>query len=118
MEKKSMVSTTQVVNGKEKIHEVKEDLIMLVRTSTGPVELLGPKADLMKFRDQLKDKENRHKFLECPPHLLTWAPWLVGVSILPADVGMIVIQIPSLTPKQKPGLFLPGLPKGGLKKMN
>lgn len=97
---------------KEEILKVESDMTMTIRTSSGPVELLGQKSELMKFRDQLKDKENRHKFLECPPHLLTWAPWLVGVSILPADVGVIVIQIPSLVP-QKKGLYLPSGPMPG-----
>lgn len=95
-----------------KIEKVQEDMCMVIRTSTGPVELVGPKSDLMKFRDQLKDKDNRHKFLECPPHLLSWARWLEGVSILPANVGAIVIKIPSLAPRQNTGLLLPG--QGGM----
>ena len=97
---------------KEEILKVESDMTMMIRTSSGPVELLGPKSELMKFRDQLKDKDNRHKFLECPPHLLTWAPWLVGVSILPADVGVIVIQITSMV-TQKKGLYLPSGPMPG-----
>lgn len=90
------------------IEKVEKDLTLTIRTGTGPIELIGPKAELMKFRDRIKDQKNRNNFLECPPHLLTWAPWLIGVTILPKDVSAIIIQDKDLAPRKAPGLMVPG----------
>jgi hypothetical protein len=92
---------------KEKIETVKKDLTLEIRTGTGPVELVGPRADLIKFRDLIKHETNRNIFLECPPHLLTWAPWLVGVTILPKDISVIVLKDKDLAPRRASGVMVP-----------
>lgn len=105
MSKNSTKPPRQLSGGEIEVPET--DRLMIIRTTTGPVELIGPKRDLMKFRDQLKDKDNRHTFIECPPHLLTWAPWLEGISVLPTTISVIVIQNKELSPKRKPGVLVP-----------
>jgi len=119
-QKKSMVSITQVKNNKveifepEKIETVEKDYVLVIRTSTGPIELVGQKHELMKFLDQLEDPKNRQKFLRCPQHLLTWAPWLEVVAVRPADVGAIVIKDQSKAPQRNQGILAPvGVRSGG-----
>lgn len=90
----------------KEIERVKSDRLMTVFTKSGNVQLLGPAADLMKFKKQLKDKENRHTFLECPPHLLTHNPALESVAILPAQMGIIIIADPTKAP-QKTSILAP-----------
>lgn len=70
------------------------DRLMTIFTSSGNVQLMGPVADLVNFKKQIKDKENRHAFLECPSNLITYNPALESVAILPADVGIIIIADP------------------------
>ena len=89
-----------------KIEKVETDRMMLLRIISGSVQLIGPKHELMKFKKQLEDQKNRHIHIECPPHLLTWAPWLDNVSVIPAEIQVIIIQDPDKAPR-KPGLALP-----------
>ena len=108
--KKSIVSITQVVNNKVKIHEPESDRLMSIFTKSGKVQLVGPKADLMKFKKQVTAKENRHTFLECPPHLFTHNPVLEAVTVLPAETGIIIIADPTKNTKlalPAKGLFIP-----------
>lgn len=91
------------------IETVKSDRMMLIRLASGPVQLIGPKYELMKFKKQLDDPKNRHIRIECPSHLLTWAPWLEIVSVMPAEIDVIIIQDPDKAPR-KTGLALPAGP--------
>lgn len=89
-----------------KIEKLETERLMTIFTKSGNVQLMGPIADLMKFKKQLKDKENRHTFLECPPHLFTYNSGLETVTILPADAGIIIIADPAKAPR-KPQIFAP-----------
>lgn len=96
------------MDNQAKIEKIKKDYTMTIRTVTGPIELVGQKHELMKFRDILKDQKNRHVFLECPPWLLTWAPWLIGISVKPIDITAIIIQDKEIAPKMSNAIAVPG----------
>ena len=90
-----------------KIEEVKPDLRMTIVTSNGPILLTGPEQELMKFKGQLEDKENRQKYIVCPPYLMSTEPWIKYVSVRPAQITMIVIINPNEIPR-KSNLSVPG----------
>jgi len=91
-EKKSIVKNNKV--------EVPEtNRLMTIFTKSGNVRLVGPIADLCEFKKRIKDKDNRHTFLEAPAKLCAWNPALEGVIILPADVGIIIIADPAKSPR-------------------
>lgn len=100
-EKKSMASITQVKNNKVELMEPPEtNRLMTIFTKSGNVQLIGPVEELIKFKKQIKDKENRHTFLEFPLHLITYNPALESVTVLPADVGIIIIADPTKAPQR------------------
>jgi len=77
----------------------------------GPILLTGSSLDLMKFKDQLEDKENRQKFLVCPKHLMTTSPWIKYCSVRPAQVTMIVIGNTNEVPRRS-NISVPGAAAG------
>lgn len=99
-----------------KIEAVKPDLRMTIATLNGPILLIGPEQDLMKFKAQLEEKENRQKFIVCPKHLMTTEPWIKDCSVRPAQITMIVIVNPNELPKKQnllvPAGGVPGIGRG------
>lgn len=85
--------------GKVEIQETNR--LMTIFTKSGNVQLVGSAEDLLKFKKQLRDKENRHTFLECPQHLITHNLALDSVAVLPAEVGIIIIADPTKVTKNR-----------------
>lgn len=82
------------------------DRLMTIFSKTGNTQLRGPLEELRRFKEQIKNKDNRHTFLEVPRKLVDWNPALEEVTILPADVGVIIIADPTKAPRN-PGILAP-----------
>ena len=76
------------------------DRLMTIFTKSGNVQLQGPAKDLIMFKERIKQKDNRHTFLEAPAGLFTFNPALEAVTVLPADVGVIIIADPMIAARQ------------------
>jgi hypothetical protein len=99
--------------GKIRIEIAKSDRLMTIFTAGTSTQLVGLKADLVKFKKQIKDKENRHTFLEVPTHLFKQTAPYEEVTIKPADVNLIIIADPSKAPPAGPGILAPAPFSGG-----
>ena len=83
-----------------KIEVPETDMLMTIFTKSGNVQLRGPAKDLIMFKERIKQKDNRHTFLEAPARLFTFNPALEAVTVLPADVGVIIIADPMIAAHQ------------------
>lgn len=72
--------------------EIKSDWLLSLKTrSGGEVQLLGSKNELINFKKEFTASANRHKFIEIPHKLLTYNPALEEVTVMPIDVGVIIL---------------------------
>lgn len=100
---------------KDKIEFPETDRIMTIFTKSGNVQLRGPKVELLRFKDRIKHKDNRHTFIEAPAKLFAFNQALEEVSVLPADVGIIIIADPT---KNVPNSKIAVPARFGPKKLN
>ena len=82
------------MNEQKDIVKNMSEMLMTIFTKSGSVQLRGPVDELRSFKEQVKHKDNRHTFIEVPLRFLTYNPALEGVTILPAQVGVIVFADP------------------------
>jgi len=85
---------------KTEIEVPETDRLMTIFSKTGNTQLQGPVEELRRFKERIKHKDNRHTFLEVPAKLYAWNPALEGITILPADVGVIIIADPTKAPQR------------------
>lgn len=81
--------------------------LMTIFTKSGNVQLRGPGEELRRFKERLKDKNNRHTFLEVPAKLFAFNPALEEVTVLPADAGIIIIADPVIVMHNRSKIFQP-----------
>lgn len=82
--------------------------LMTIFTKGCNVQLQGPVKELQEFKKRIKDKDNRHTFLEAPKRLFAFNPALEEVTVLPADVGVIIIADPAKAPPRQGRIAVPG----------
>jgi len=90
-----------------KVEVPETDRLMTIFTKSGNVQLTGPVEDLLEFKERIKQKDNRHTFLEVAGKLFTFNPALEGVTVLPADVGVIIIADPTKASLQPSRILAP-----------
>jgi len=81
---------------KTKIEEVEANYLMTLFTKSGNVQLTGPLVELRVFKERIKQKDNRHTFIEVPAKLYAFNPALKEVTVLPAQTGIIIIADPAI----------------------
>lgn len=86
-------------DSKDKVEIPEPDRLMTIFTKSGNVQLMGPKKDLQIIKERIKNKDNRHTFIECPAKFLTYNAALEEVTVLPADVGIIIIADTTKNPR-------------------
>lgn len=110
MNKKSTKPPRRLNGGKIEVPET--DRLMTIFTKSGNVKFQGPGKVLREFKDRIKDKENRHTFLDAPARLFTFNPALEEVTVLPADVGIIIIaDLTKAVPNSRIAVPIHGVPK-------
>lgn len=86
---------------KTEIELPESDKLMTIFTRSGNIQLRGKREDIRNFKAQIKHKDNRHKFLEVPPRIFAYNAALEEISVLPADVGVIIITDHALAAAQQ-----------------
>lgn len=83
------------------------DRLMTIFLKGVKTQLVGPVEELIDFKKRVKDKDNRHTFLEVPAKLFAFNPALEEVTVLPAEVGIIIIADPTKAPPQQGRIAVP-----------
>lgn len=83
------------------------DRLMTIFTMAGNVQSMDPIEELIAFKKRIKDKDNRHTFIEAPAKLFAFIPALEEVTVLPADVDIIIIADPTKAPPQQGRILAP-----------
>lgn len=73
--------------------------LMTIFTKSGNIQMAGPVEELRRFKERVKNKDNRHTFLEVPARLCTFNPALEEVTVLPSQTGIIIIADPAKAPR-------------------
>lgn len=89
------------MNKDNSIEAVEQDMMMTIFATAGTTQIHGPIKELQDFKKMMKNKENRHIFLEVPARLCAYNPALLEVTILPAAVGTIIIADPRVGAQQR-----------------
>lgn len=89
-----MTKKTDFIQGEE-IAAPETDRLMTIFSKSGNVQIVGPLKELRALKQRIESKDNRHTFIEMPARLITFNLALEEVTVLPAEVGIIIIADPA-----------------------